>query len=230
MKTLLSLLIAFSAQGAPHHHTDHPALHGMAVVGTEKIYLSHLPMFHSPHDYQVLLEVEFDEATKVAYKDNKAAFSETVYTIAPEVFVLPEMAQAGKTFQALLFRGHFERGGAQLTSQALVKIKQVLFFKKFNPAEPKPVEAHFLLFGNEKEQFLAHGISAKPDFDQLLSVKVSKGLAAVDGVISLVLPGFCNETALTAPEKVWAVEVESGNEIDLEVLQSLYLETGDLSF
>ena len=36
----------------------------MLVFGTEKVYFSHLPMFHAPHDYQAVIEVELPEATK----------------------------------------------------------------------------------------------------------------------------------------------------------------------
>ena len=32
---------------------DPPDIHGMAVIGQKSVFLSHLPMFGSPHDYQV---------------------------------------------------------------------------------------------------------------------------------------------------------------------------------
>lgn len=37
--------------------TEKPSFHGMALVGERHAYLSHLPMFHSPHDYQAVFEV-----------------------------------------------------------------------------------------------------------------------------------------------------------------------------
>jgi hypothetical protein len=37
---------------------DEPATHGMAVIGQKSVFLSHLPMFGSPHDYQVIVEAE----------------------------------------------------------------------------------------------------------------------------------------------------------------------------
>ena len=37
--------------------SDHAAVHGMLMVGEDRSLMSHLPMFHSPHDYQLLLEV-----------------------------------------------------------------------------------------------------------------------------------------------------------------------------
>jgi hypothetical protein len=38
-------------------HADTPATHGMLLFGTKDIWLSHLPMFHKPHDYQVIMSV-----------------------------------------------------------------------------------------------------------------------------------------------------------------------------
>lgn len=54
------LLLVFSAtvkstaqQGHPISATYKTSVHGMLIFGKEKIYASHLPMFHPPHDYQV---------------------------------------------------------------------------------------------------------------------------------------------------------------------------------
>ena len=36
---------------------EEPNFHGMVLVGEKRAYLYHLPMFHSPHDYQAVFEV-----------------------------------------------------------------------------------------------------------------------------------------------------------------------------
>ena len=36
---------------------EEPNFHGMVLVGEKRAYLYHLPMFHSPHDYQAIFEV-----------------------------------------------------------------------------------------------------------------------------------------------------------------------------
>jgi hypothetical protein len=44
---------------AQHHHEpnpEHPAVHGMLMVGEARVLMSHLPMFHAPHDQQIILE------------------------------------------------------------------------------------------------------------------------------------------------------------------------------
>ncbi|MBR1366611.1 MULTISPECIES: hypothetical protein [Bradyrhizobium] len=44
---------------AHHHHkpdAEHPSVHGMLMVGEARVLMSHLPMFHAPHDQQIILE------------------------------------------------------------------------------------------------------------------------------------------------------------------------------
>ena len=36
---------------------EQPNFHGMVLIGDKRAYLYHLPMFHSPHDYQAVFEV-----------------------------------------------------------------------------------------------------------------------------------------------------------------------------
>jgi hypothetical protein len=66
--------------------------HGMALFGgKEGLYASHLPMFHAPHDYQVILVHVADPATDAALRkrlDGKTA----LWTIAPEKFELSRLA------------------------------------------------------------------------------------------------------------------------------------------
>lgn len=224
MKALIpALFLAFAAtaQAAPHSHGDHPSVHGMAVVGKDSIYLSHLPMFHSPHDYQVIFEAEFDQKTKEAYLASKADSEETVYTIAPETFVLPEMVAQPRPFKAQLFRGHFERGG-ELLAGAEVKIKRVVYFRKLDPSQPKMASPQFFLFGKGEEKFLAHEIAARPDFDQILAVN----MPGEEGQV-FVASGKENALVSSGWLPLQALGERAG--ITAEV-KSLYLEEGDLSF
>lgn len=227
----LSILIGTAAMAAHDGHVmaDRPANHGMAVLGHHKVYVSHLPMFHSPHDYQVIAEVEFDALAKSIY-DGGATSDSDLFTLAPdEDFVLPERVQAGKSFPATLFKGHFERGGTVLASGVQVKIKKVLYFKKFQAGELKPDQAQYLYFGNELEQFLAHIITAKPDFDQIIGVQATSALPPTDSFL-LTLPGNKNDEPLKVPATVVGVSHQDNQEINLQLLSNIYLESGDLSF
>lgn len=231
------LAIASVSQAAVHSHshasTDRPSVHGMMMMGKETVYLSHLPMFHSPHDYQALLEVEIDEPGKKAYVKSQLSSDETVYTLVPESFVLPEMVANPRPFKAQVFKGHFERGGKLIAQNVTVTIKSVLHFRKLDADAEKPLASTQLLFGNEKEQFLAHMIHGQPDFDQILSVKVPAEIATnLTHAPSLVVTaqGHPNSEPLNNSDFLEAVSSNgSSQKVPIEVLKSLYLEFGDLA-
>jgi hypothetical protein len=179
MKNLPKYLLFFifiSHQIVAQHnkYTDKPSTHGMMLMGSETIYASHLPMFHSPHDYQIILLLSFSKEEKAKYiADKKENPNETVYTLEPETFVLPEMVNVTKKFKANIYRGHFERGGKKFLENITVTIQEIVYFKKFDTKNTKPAKLQYILFGNSEEQFLAHLISVKPDFDENIAVKIT---------------------------------------------------------
>lgn len=201
MKMLFLFLIISSAWGQ-HHHGDKPSVHGMVIFGKKVIYLSHLPMFHSPHDYQAVMEAEFEQSALKAYLTS--AQDETLFTLVPEKFSLPDMMNKPRPFKAQIYAGHFERGG-KLIAETTVMIKNVILFKKLNPAGPRPQKLTYYVFGNEVEQFMVHKISSKPDFDHVLQVKT----AGTSGIKELTFP---------FPDTQPLIEG-----------QEIYFETGDLS-
>lgn len=145
----------------------------MMLMGSEIIYASHLPMFHSPHDYQIISVLELSKDDQAKYiLDKKNHPEELIYTIEPETFVLPEMINHTKTFKANIYRGHFERGGEKFLENIMVKISKVIYYKQFDKKSIKPKNLQYLLFGNAKEQFLVHRISARPDFDENIAIQI----------------------------------------------------------
>ncbi len=171
MKILFFLLFISTAM-AQHQHGDMPSVHGMAIFGKKTVYLSHLPMFHAPHDYQAIMEAEFDQSALTTYLS--AQESETFFTLVPEEFSLPEMMNKPRPFKAQIFAGHFERGG-KMIAETTVKIKKVILFKKLNPKGQRPQKSTYYVLGNSFEQFMIHKISAKPDFDHIIQVKTNIG-------------------------------------------------------
>ena len=64
---LVAAVSAGQAAAQPGHET--PGFHGMLVLGTERIYASHLPMFTAQHRYQGIWQVSFGEEGDQAYRD-----------------------------------------------------------------------------------------------------------------------------------------------------------------
>jgi hypothetical protein len=150
------------------HAAERPAVHGMILMGNEIVYASHLPMFHSPHDYQIIFRLKFEQEDQRLYQSDKKIHPEVaVKTLEPERFILPPMTANPKKFKASIYRGHFKRGGIKIIEDIEVEIVERLNYKQFEVAEQRPVNKQYLLFGHANEMFMAHLISMAPDFDEL---------------------------------------------------------------
>jgi hypothetical protein len=225
-------IFIFAFANAQEHHQkssqDKPSTHGMLVFGNEKIYASHLPMFHSPHDYQIILELEFDKITQnlfVTDQENNPVYN--TYTIEPEQFILPNMIHNPLPFKANLYRGHFERVGTKISSDIIVTIKNVIYYDKFNSDKARATANTFILFGNEKENFIAHQITSKPDFDQIIQVKTIKNPLLENKKFEEII---INKTE-NSPIGVGGNDIvvtNNSNPYTITLLKQLYLEFDDL--
>lgn len=146
---------------------DPAAVHGMALFGESEVFLSHLPMFHSPHDYQVLLRAELATDFRVDRSE--------LHTIAPRAFELALAKEPGFVMTVDIYRGHFERGGTRL-GRTTARITEVIAFEKLVPTTPRPAEPSYYLFGNADEAYLVHVITSRPDFDQIVRARVPETL------------------------------------------------------
>lgn len=216
---ILSLILSLNALAA-----DKPSTHGMLVFGkASTVYVSHLPMFHNPHDYQLIAHLNMPSEALKAYKKSLADHpEETIYTLVPETFVLPEMVANPKPFKADLVRGHFERGGTEIVTQVTVSFGQIVHFRKFDPKSVKPKLATYLYFGSREEAFLAHFITAKPDFDQVIEAQGS-----APDVAWVLETEKENTSPLGMGEHVF--KLKGGAEIKKVLETSLYTEFGDLN-
>lgn len=210
---------------------NHPSVHGMVLFGSEKIYLSHLPLFHAPHDYQVLLEIDLPTSAKASYRAQLRRNPNGLFTIAPEKFVLEELVGSRREFSADLYVGHFERDGRIFQSAVRVEVKNVLHFRKLNPNDPRPEHPRFHWLKASGEEFIVHWITGRPSFEQILRVRSIGGVPSPTSLYQGLLRGFsCAPGQGIATGIEILFEHESTNQlVDVELLASLYLEYGDLS-
>jgi hypothetical protein len=225
---LFSLILLFTQINAQHEEhamiADKPATHGMLLFGTHKIYASHLPMFHSPHNYQIILELEFSKPDLQKYlADVRENPNYTTYTIEPEKFVLPDMINNPQPFKVNFYRGHFERGGIEILKNISVKIVKVIYFKKFNHEEVKTNVSNFILFGNEAQQFLVHEVTNKPDFEQIIEVKANLNIFNKKEIFVIITL----DNSQNHPIGISGNEA-TANENKLVLCKQLYLEFDDL--
>lgn len=168
----------------PPKEEEEVATHGMTVVGEKSVYLSHLPMFMTPHNFQVILEAAFtkggESVQEVYVKDRRSNPKIKMYTLKPlDEFMLTTLFRpdppARSSFRGKLFRRHFERDGEKISALTDfdVKIKRIVYLNELDGVRTKPDKLTYRLFGRPDELFLAHVIAAPPpDFDQIISVKI----------------------------------------------------------
>ena len=142
----------------------------MLVVGTDVVYLSHLPMFHVPHNYQLIFEATLDANVLADYRRDTGAHADTYYTLVPTGrWVLPDTIVEGARFRGDLYRGHFERDGTPIRQDITVTVRRVVHFRRFD-AGGTPDPTQWIAFGRGREHFLAHRIEAAPDMDQVVEL------------------------------------------------------------
>ena len=147
--------------------------------GKDGIYASHLPMFHAPHDYQVLLQVHIADPQIDTALRQRLDGKTTLWTIAPEKFELnrlaPAAAQPLKQFKADLVLGHFEQGGTAQYTGATVVVDKVLLFRQLDATPRNQASARYLQLGSGAQRFLVKEIDARPDFDHILAYRAAPG-------------------------------------------------------
>jgi hypothetical protein len=149
--------------------------HGMAVFGgVDGLYAAHLPMFHAPHDVQMVMRFRLkDAATDLALRKNLSA-KPALWTLDPDAFDLysfaPQHAAPLIQFQARFVEGHFERGGKERYTKQTVIVEEVIFYRRLDFAKRVETAGRYLKIGKQREQFLVKVIDRRPDFDIIVAL------------------------------------------------------------
>ncbi|MFC5478685.1 hypothetical protein [Massilia suwonensis] len=200
------LLLPFQLSAREPSH----GVHGMVLFGgSDGLYASHLPLFHAPHDNQVVLKVRFEDPAldraMRARLDGKTA----LWTLEPEAFALHRLAPGSaaplRAFRANVVKGHFERDGTIRERGAALVVEQVVLYRTLSPQPAVHPVARYLPVGG----FLVKLIDNRPDFEHIVllahpargPVEIAKHGVEAD------LPALARQAAVTG---------------------TVYYETGDL--
>lgn len=191
--------------------------HGMAVFGGgEGLYASHLPMFHTPHDSQVVLRLHLADAAADRALREALAAAPRLWTLDPERFDLlrlaPGHARPLREFKARFFEGHFERGGTARPGEPTVVVDEVLLFRRLDAAPREAAVGSYRLLGRGAEWFAFKTIDRRPDFDHIVRLDAPTRR----GTVSVPLQGLAPPDA--------AVQRAFG----ARGITTLYFETDDL--
>jgi hypothetical protein len=170
---------------AEHHHhpdgeCDTTGRHGMLLFGADPVYLSHLPMYMCPHNFQVLLEAQLPADTMDTLRADRARHGDGLYTFDPDRFPIAELephdgVPARTSLTGTIFRGHFERGGTPIAKGVRVDVARVVRFRELDGAAEPGSGLPYLCFGRGDQVFLAHELTGRPNFDQVLAVRFVPG-------------------------------------------------------
>jgi multidrug transporter EmrE-like cation transporter len=154
-----------------HDAHDAAFVHGMVVFGRNHIYASHLPLYESPHDYQVVLQLEgADAADDAAIR--AALIREPLVTMVPAAFDLHRLAPDSdhplRELHVTLYGGHFERGGSPLGSPVALRVASVLVYRKLDATATSA--PRWFVFGDSHEAYLVHAVGHRPDVDMIVAV------------------------------------------------------------
>jgi hypothetical protein len=170
-----------------HMHSEHGehstmGVHGMLLFGEEPLYLSHLPMFESPHNFQVILEVGFDDAVREVLRADSKTSGDDMHTFEPVEFPITELDPSGDgpartSIEGTIFHGHFERGGRPIARDVTAEVRDVVYFAELDMQAHHEADGTltYLCFGRAGRLHLAHQITASPDFDQVLTFRLVPG-------------------------------------------------------
>ena len=229
---LLLAALCGAAQSRAQPPAPGPSMgeHGMLLFGgRDGLFLSHLPMFHRPHDTQVVLQVHLADARRDAALRRELAARPVLWTIVPERFELDRLApDAGdpiRAFHADIVRGHFERGGVTRSNGDLFLVDRVVFDHRLRPATGAgtPLQYRVVDAGPAaREHFLVHWIAARPDADHVVRVITAANASLPP---QLDLP---RGPSLTATPSALQRALRRADVASARVDRTIYLETGDL--
>ena len=234
----------------PDDPVDTTGVHGMWLVGESPVYVSHLPMFMVPHNYQVILKVTLEDDVNRRLADLREQFGrDMLVTVNPEVFAIRDLKPgddgrpALTQFRADIVNGHFEHDGDTFAEATLVRVDEVTYFREFDLSPGDPEESagdlDYLLFGDaDRDLFLAHRVGGRPSFDQALRI-TAEGVHFTEPEIerrgrpTVAIPGRANvhDQRLKAGEVV-AAHSSAGShfhsDVQVEVLAEIYFNEDEL--
>lgn len=189
-----------------------------------KNYLSHIPMFHEPHDYQIIMDVHL-EHPQIGADDN---FGQSLHTFVPDKFSLGDLLNGKlKQIQGTVFEGNFEDGGKPILEGVTARIEEVLDSRHLADSAPAPQELEYWLYGARQDAYLVHPIAGgSAGFDQILHVDLQQA-NVTDGELQegvlVRLPGRPNDVNSRLKDGETAVRgVEAdGDALELSVKKEL---------
>lgn len=222
-----------SAFETEHDHSHHSRVgyHGMVLVtdGVD-LYASHLPLYRSPHDFQLLYKIESrfknELVARLTAHAESSTYLDNMVTLLPAKFDLNKLV-AGETFaiETQFYTGHFERGGKKWLKDLNLKfVRQIYKRPLANIVQGDKSSAMVweLIKGSDhNKQIWIHHISARPSMDAIVL-----GTDCIKQQNQIEHPAI---TQLTYAALLSALQASTSGFSQCKSKQILYFETQDFA-
>ena len=148
--------------------------HGMALMTkSSTIFAYHLPMYHSPHNVQLLYKLEVKDFNLI-----QVARDNDLVTIKPEPFNLQRLMRGEElTVKADVYIGHYERDGFLVYKDMSIVFDKQLYLNELNDIAPssKQQEYDVVSYNSKEDRLYIHRLQQAPSFDHIIHIDRSSG-------------------------------------------------------
>jgi hypothetical protein len=155
---------------------EQPATHGFLIMGTEKLFLCHFPMFFTPeHCYQVILAADLEKNDLETYSKMKAQKPDRPLAIFNHNAMLLKDIVNSSSFSgvAYIVDGDGNPVSDPFITSTTVAVKRSFLFEHLNPNSQYPGSLTYYLYGSDSDFHLSHVLTKAPNFQQELDVTLS---------------------------------------------------------
>lgn len=143
-----------------------PATHGMVIFGKEKLHAYHLPMFHAPHNKQLVITFDVPADVKSRISD----LQDTAFlTFVPAAFDLESFIKSPFNLKGDLYAGHFEQDGAVVLSDITLVNPKIEYVADLAKPNGSGVET-YKVFGTKDDAYALHLLNGGSAFDKIFKL------------------------------------------------------------
>ena len=149
-------------------------VHGMVLMSkSSTIFASHLPMYHKPHNVQLVYKLEVKDFNLVqVVRDNE------LVTVKPKPFNLQRLMRGEKvTVNAELYIGHFERDGMKVYDNITLVFDKQLYMRELSDIKPSSNEQEYdvISYNSKADRLYIHRLQQAPSFDHIIHIDRTAG-------------------------------------------------------
>lgn len=176
---MLILFISFNvfAESTPEElpplDPAYEGIHGMVLLNkSSTIFAYHLPLYHQPHDVQLLYKLDVKNVALVQLvRDNE------MVTVKPKPFNLQRLMRNERVaIEADVYLGHFERDGLLVYEGVTLNFAKQLYMRKLDDIQPSSnQQVYDVVAYSKSNRIYIHQIQQAPSYDHLIHIDVNAG-------------------------------------------------------